>query len=244
MNRFSSAAQNAARSIYGAPDDASRPRLVRAAEQAVPSAKARALNLKIATSVLGFTVLAALLTGCSADATDLKPTAAPAASSTPVAEAPVAETPVAAPVTGDNVDAIEAKEILKSGLGQRAYPMADGTYVVVTKDEPLPEAVHYDIEDKTNATLTPYRENSQDRDAAMAQAQDYVAKNTGKQVILAWHVYGFDDPSAEAKSEFWFIAGGPDSTAHYTAKADAQSAIDGWLAGKDDAATYTIVFAG
>jgi hypothetical protein len=203
-----------------------------------------AMNKKITTSVLGFTVLATLLTGCSAGATDLKPTAEPAASSTPVAEAPVAETPVAAPVTGDNVDAIEAKEILKSGLGQRAYPMADGTYVVVTKDEPLPEAVHYDIEDKTNATLAPYRVDSQDSDAAMGQAQDYVAKNTGKQVILAWLVYGFDGPSAEAKSEFWFIAGGPDSTVHYSAKADAQSAIDGWLAGKDDAATYAVVFAG
>jgi hypothetical protein len=202
-----------------------------------------AMNKKITTSVLAFTVLAALLTGCSADATDLNPTAVPPVSSTPVADAPVAETPVAAPVTGDNVDAAEAKEILKSGLGQRAYPMADGTYVVVTKDEPLPEAVHYDIEDKTIATLAPYRNNSQDRDAAIAQAQDYVAKNTGKQVILAWHVWGFDGPSAEEKSEFWFIAGGPDSTVHYTAKADAQSAIDDWLAGKDDAATYAVVFA-
>jgi hypothetical protein len=238
---------NAAHRHYGAKDDASRFRQIGSAEQAVPSAKANAMT-KFTPTIFGLTVIAALLTGCTATPAETTPTTAPTATVAPT-EAPVAEAPAApvAPVTGDVVDAATAAELKDANEGQRAYPLDDGTFVVVNKTEPLPAVVQADAEAKSAASLAPLTDYNNDAKAARAgigQAQGYVAKNTGKRVIVAWQIHALENTRSEVASDYWIVAGGPDQTVHYFSQAKAQSAIDGWLAEQEEAATYAVVFVG
>lgn len=80
------------------------------------------------------------LTACSAPASST--TATPSLTSTASAEPTLA--------VGAVVDATTAQEIGTRGA-QRAYPMADGSFVVVDRGEPLPAAVQADIDAKVVA---------------------------------------------------------------------------------------------
>lgn len=141
----------------------------------------------ITTASFGFAVAAALLTGCATvPGTELIPDAGPTATAAP---APDAEAK-----TGDVVDADAAAAIKGAGNGQRAYPMADGTLVVVTKTEPLPTAVQADVDAKTAATLATVPNFSADLNggsAALGKAQSDVASGTGKRVIVIWRALAF-----------------------------------------------------
>ena len=46
---------------------------------------------------------------------------------------------------------------------------------------------------------------------------------------------------AEYPSESWGISDGPEMGDRYYSQAEAQAAVDGLLAGKDDAALYAVV---
>lgn len=246
VNHFRAAGEFAAHRSVGAEDDASRFQQSGVAEPAASFKKAYAMNKNITTTVFGLTVIAALLTGCTAAPVEVKPTA-PTATVAP-SETPVAEEPAApvAPVTGDIVDEATAAELKDANEGQRAYPLDDGTFVVVNKTEPLPPVVQADIDAKTAAVLAPQSDVSNNANlvlTAPGEASGHIAKNTGKRVIIAWLVRGYDGHAA-SPSNFWFVSGGPDMTVHYSDRESAQAGIDGWLAGKDDAATYAVVFVG
>jgi hypothetical protein len=234
----------AAHRHYGAKDEASGSEQAGVVELAASSKKANAMT-KFIPTIFGITVIAALLTGCTAGPTDITPTTVPSATVAPM-ETPVAEEPAApvAPGTGDVVDAATAAELKDAGEGQCAYPLDDGTFVVVNKTEPLPAVVQADADAKSAATLAPLTDYSNDAKAARAgigQAQGYIAKNTGKRVILAWFMTAYDG-AASSKTSYWIVAGGPDQTVHYYSRGEAQAAIDAWLASKEDAATYAVVF--
>ena len=190
-------------------------------------------------TLLGLAVIAALLlTGCSAGVPGLSPTVAPVATAT---VAPVAL------VTGDIVDAATAAELKEAAEGQRGYPLDDGTFVVVNKNEPLPEAVQSDADTKTAATVAPFKNVTAQPEGARSavdQAQGYVAEHTGKRVIVAWLVHGYDSYAGNDDTDFWTVIGGPDITVHFYDRASAQAGIDAWLTGKEDAASYAVVFVG
>jgi len=193
------------------------------------------------TTVLGFAVVAGLLlTGCSAGADTLIPTV-PSDLGT---ETSAPAKPVNAPATGDIVDATIAAELKDAAEGQRGYPLDDGTFVVVNKNEPLPAVVQADIDAKAGAFLVPPRDITADINrsiTAPGQAAIPIAKNTGKRVIVAWQVYGYHY-NLEFAETFWMVSGGTPMDVHYADQASAQSVIDGWLATKDDAATYAVVY--
>ena len=138
------------------------------------------------TAFLGLTVAAALLlTGCSAGAAALVPTVTNDLGTETAAPAE----PIKAPATGDIVDAATAAELKDGAEGQRGYPLDDGTFVVVTKTEPLPTAVLADAQAKTAAAVATAPSLSDDNAGAQAilgQAQGYVSKNTGKRVLIVW----------------------------------------------------------
>ena len=212
-----------------------------------PVQKANAMNKStITTSVLGFAVVAALLTGCSAPAADLIPaTPAKTAAAVEPTEAPAEAPAAAATKTGDVVDAAQAKVILKAGEGQRGYPMADGTFVVVTKTEPLPAAVQAEADAKSAATLTPFVDILADEagaDAALGAAQLFIAKNTGKRVIIAWQALGYATSYDEVKTMKWSISGGPAAGVLLDDEAAARAAIDSFLAGRDNGSEYAVVY--
>jgi hypothetical protein len=203
------------------------------------SKRSYAMNKNITTTVFGLTVIAALLTGCTAGPVEGDPITVPSATIAP-SEAPVA------PVTGDIVDEATAAELKEANEGQRAYPLDDGTFVVVNKTEPLPAVVQADIDAKTAAVLAPQSDVSNNANlvlTAPGEASGHIAKNTGKRVIIAWLVRGYDGHAA-SPSNFWFVSGGPDMTVHYSDRESAQAGIDAWLAGKEDASTYAVVFVG
>lgn len=190
------------------------------------------------TTILGVAVIAAfLVNGCSAGDASIIPAVVPAATA---AEAPAAP---AAFATGDLVDATTAAELKEAAEGQRGYPLDEGTFVVVNKLEPLPAVVQVDIDAKAAAFLVPRRDFSENVNVAMTapgQAAIPIAKNTGKRVVVAWQVYGYDG-FAEHPSESWYINGGPEMGVHYYSQAEAKAAVDAWLAGKEDAALYAVV---
>ena len=196
-------------------------------------------------TILGASValaLATVLTGCASGANGLGalvPTPAAASpSATPTAAA-------AAAATGDIVDAAQADVLLKAGQGQRAYPMADGTFVVVTKTEPLPPNVQADADAKSAATLAPFTDYAADTtgaEAALGAAQGFIAKNTGKRVIVVWNIIGYVDSYAEVKTSTWFIAGAASLGDLFPDEASARSTVDAFLAGRDDGNEYAVVY--
>jgi len=184
-----------------------------------------------------------LLTGCSAAGPN---SLTPAVESSSESTAPEAE-PVKAPATGDIVDAATATELKDAAEGQRGYPLDDGAFVVVNKLEPLPAVVQADIDAKTAGTVAPFlndSDNIADADAAVGQAQAYVPKNTGKRVIIARMVHAFENSMTEVTTDFWRTNGGPDSGVHYYSQAEAQAAVEAWLATKDNVALYAVVYVG
>ena len=186
------------------------------------------------------TGLTAGLTGCASGSSALGalvPTAA--------AESPAAISNAAAVVTGDIVDAAQVDVLLKAGAGQRAYPMSDGTFVVVTKTEPLPANVQADMDAKTAATLAPFYDFLADEvgaEAALDSAQGFIAKTTGKRVIIAWKTIGYADSYAEVKTSFWIISGAASLGDLFPDEASARSTVDAFVAGRDDGNEYAVVY--
>lgn len=117
----------------------------------------------------------------------------------------------------------------------------------MNQNEPLPAVVQADADATTAAYLFPLRDMTFDVSrsvTAPGQAAVPIAKNTGKRVIIAWKINGFENNMAESTTEFWIVAGGPDMAAHYFSQEDTQAAVDAWLAGQEDAATYAVVYVG
>jgi len=191
-------------------------------------------------------LLAAGLTGCAAISSggSLIPDVTSAAAS-------------ATPKTGDVVDAAQAKVILKAGKGQHAYPMADGTFVVVTKTEPLPADVQADadaVATKTNAPFQNINEsNIEAGNDAFYKSLDDVIAATGKRVILIVPCYGYTESAVdteddgfnnmESKSDYWIIGGGPGEGTAFMSMDDVNSTIAAWLAEQPNANEFAVVTA-
>ena len=203
----------------------------------------------ITTSVLGFAVVAALLTGCSAPAADLIPaTPAKTAAAVEPTEAPAEAPAAAATKTGDVVDAAQAKVILKAGEGQRGYPMADGTFVVVTKTEPLPANVQADMEAKSSAAVAVNGDVTVDRNAhlsALYASAGSIGAGTGKRVISVWPLVGYPFSDSESKVGYWNVTGGPAPAGEqFNTRDEAAAFIDAWLSQQANANEYAVVYAG
>jgi hypothetical protein len=206
--------------------------------------RAHARKTSTITTVTGFAVIAAVLTGCSTPSNIvLIPKATPGAST---AESRAIKDPVFFK-TGDVVDATQAEAILKAGNGQRAYPMADGTFIVVTKTEPLPAVVQSDADAKAEATFGPLRDVANDMNAstaALGKVAGDAIRDKGKRIITVFRTYGYTDADGDNKSEFWVIVGGPKQGTQFGSRAEAQVEIDAWLLVKDNANEYAVVYAG
>lgn len=182
------------------------------------------MKILTATGIALLTV-GLLLSGCAAGNPE-----APKAESTPTAEA------------YEVGAAVEADALLAEG--QKAYALPDGTYVVVDKAQPLPDAVQADLNAKTATKMVGHTDgtvNNQENLAAMGQAVGEVAKTTGKRVIAVFKIFGYPT-SGGAKVNFYTIMGGPGASTYYTVRADVEAAVNSWLATADNAETYAVVW--
>ena len=189
------------------------------------------------------TGLTAGLTGCASGSSALG-----ALGPTAAAESPAAISNAAAVVTGDIVDAAQVDVLLKAGAGQRAYPMSDGTFVVVTKTEPLPANVQADMEAKSAAVVAANGDVTVDRDAhlsALYASAGSIGASTGKRVISVWPLVGYPFSDSESKVGYWNVNGGPAPAGEqFNTRDEAVAFINAWLAQQANANEYAVVYAG
>lgn len=197
------------------------------------------------TALLGFAVVAALLTGCTATTFDIKPS--DVATAKPTASAPATAAPAAATVpTGTIVDEAAAHSILVAGKGQRAYPMADGTFVVVTKTEPVPAAVQADANAKAAATVAAHPDGSapgMEGENALRAAEGAVAIGTGKRVIFVAGQIGYVESTSESKTYVLTVRGAaPLLGVLYDNRSDAAAAVDSFVASSDTPSEWIVIW--
>lgn len=97
---------------------------------------------------------------------------------------------------GDTVDAAAA-EALNSGsqAGLRAYGLQDGSYLVVSETEALPETVIADMQSRVAAVPTATAETSDEVDAQLGDFVFTAREQTGKDVVVltySWYPIGVD----------------------------------------------------
>lgn len=189
-------------------------------------------------AVATLTVLALLLTGCAATESD---DAVPTPSATPT------PTPVAA--VGELIDAETAAELNEAKGDERGYPMPDGSYVLVSKDAPLPEVVQADVNAKGTSYTTQYPMDSVEPGASQKMARDRaqvmgdIGTATGKQVVFGMKFAGYLTSDVTERTDYYFFNGAFSSPEpRYYTKADAEAAVNAWLATKENPHDYVVVW--
>lgn len=156
------------------------------------------------TATLIVALSAALISGCTPTAPEaIAPTApAPTVSST---VEPTAEPTEAEIVVGGTVDADLAREINRDFKSTtKAYQLSDGSYVVIDREQPLPEPVKADI---AADTTTPLAATAGDPIAAQTSADVLSAQQlTGRKVIAVVQVTIYCDSASVSKVTNWTTA--------------------------------------
>lgn len=178
-------------------------------------------------------LLAALaLTGCTSPATE---PSTPASSSS-AAAAPV-EQAVGAVVSPETA-------LLET---QTAYPMPDGTTVVVDALQALPATVQADIEARSAATAASTGDamniaGRSDNLAARSTTKAEIQKGTGKRIVVAWDTLGLPFADTTSPIHFWAADGLPGYPL-IVAREDVQARFDAFVATQDEPAEWVLVFA-
>ena len=204
------------------------------------------------TTTLAALALAAglALTGCTNTPEPVTPTAtateAPVVTDTPVAPtAPeVTEAPevVAAPKTGDILTVAPAD----LEVSQRAFPLPDGTFVMLDRYEPLPAGVQ-DILNAQATAAIPYVANSGNTEATSDQPfkdaaafQSATSAATGKNVTVVFRAQGVEGCNGTGHDP-WTYTGATGACTAFASAAEAQAAAEARVAGRSDANTYIVV---
>ncbi|MDY0828930.1 hypothetical protein SK224_07295 [Microbacterium sp. BG28] len=176
------------------------------------------------------------LTACTAPASST--TATPSLTSTASADPTL--------VVGAVVDATTAQEIGTRGT-QRAYPMADGSFIVVDRGEPLPAAVQADIDAKAVAFSEEWGSDAQAAaTSASLRAREKVIADaswgTGKRPILILKMTAYETAEAEAPTTFWMVNGaGPAPDGVSRSREEMTAVVNDWLAQQDDPDLYVVI---
>ncbi|MFK4115035.1 hypothetical protein ACI2K6_10435 [Microbacterium sp. NPDC006705] len=115
-----------------------------------------------------------------------------------MAASPVSPSPTApAYVSGEVIDAATAEVMAADYDGpQRGYPMPDGSYVVVDRAAPLPDAVQQDVNVRGEALMQQFPRVEDATGSAAGAARSALISDlsaqTGKQVVLVNRTDGFD----------------------------------------------------
>lgn len=152
----------------------------------------------------------------------------------PVVEAPVELVP-GATVTDEQASAINRD----SDDGARAYKLADGTNVVVMKDQPVPDVVAADGGAKSSAAAQADAERGKDYHAGVDGYAKQYAVETGKRVVHVKYMYAADFTTG-GYGWIWAI----DTIDDLGACGDRETCVaeaNAWIAGQPDAARWTVL---
>lgn len=110
---------------------------------------------------------------------------------------------------GDELTAEQAAAIAKNWDGsQLAYKTAAGSFILIDRNQPLPEAVKADAGAKANAVAQASATNGDTMNANVEKVQKTIAYETGHQIILVARVFTVTDPATSAKSWVWMSSAG------------------------------------
>lgn len=130
--------------------------------------------------------------------------------------------------------------------GQKAYALPDGTFVVVDKDLPLPEAVQSDLTAKGEAVVAAHPDgtvNTNEATQAMGKYTIDITRSTGKRAVIVWYRYGFPTVDDAEKVYFYSISGGPGTGSDfYTDRSEVESIVNGFMADPTNASSYVLVW--
>lgn len=150
---------------------------------------------------------------------------------------------------GTLIDAEAAAELNEAKGDQRGYPMPDGTYILISKDAPLPEAVQSDVNAKGTAHTQAFPAVSSEpgvnakSERERARVMGEIAKATGKQVVYGMKLSGYLTSTAAEMTTYYFFNGAFSSPEpRYNTKADAEAAVNAWLATKENPNDFVVVW--
>lgn len=208
------------------------------------------------TTTLAALVLAAglALTACSNTPAEVTPAPAETVAEDTQAPAPEATEPVTepqeqAPQVGDVLT--EAPANLEPS--QRAFPLADGTFVLVDRYEPLPEVVQAAVSQKVDESVvyTNHWNGDNTTQAAINEpvlqaqaARGEAVAATNKNVMVVYRTQGQNGCNGTGRDPWTILgatAGQYGGCASWASQAEAVAAAEASVAAKQDANTWIVV---
>jgi len=190
----------------------------------------------ITTRVLSAAVVlasASLLAGCSS--VDF----APEVGSTPTEAVVVTPEPVGI-VAGAEVTAEQARQINDDTKDNaKAYPLPDGRWVIVVKDQPVPDVVAADGGEKSWAAAQEDAANGPDYHKGLEAAAKRYAAETGKRVVHVKRPYTADFVNG-GYGYVWTI-GDIDDPGPCGTRETCVAKAEAWIAKQHDPASWTVL---
>lgn len=178
-----------------------------------------------------FIVATVLLAGCVPS----EPVSSPTSN---ISEAATPEVEVGQVIDADAADALEPP--------LHGYPLPDGTFVVVNRDEPLPDSVQADLDSQVTAyadAITPetYLDSGESQIKAIIGS---ASLNTGKRVVMIARIEGIRTASGNENIQTWYWAWGAgniNGDAGFDTVDAAVSAARDWIAQTDEPSAWALI---
>lgn len=195
------------------------------------------------TATLVVALSAALVSGCTQAAPEATAPTPPAPSV--VATIATTEASIEAPteaeiVVGGTVDADLARDINRDFKSPtKAYQLKDGSYIIIDREQPLPDSVKDDIGTATSGLLAA---TAGDPIAAGITTEVRVAQQlTGRKVVAVVQVTIYCDSASIAKVTNWTTATAQGYGGCLGSKESATSYAQQFVGGQDDPASWDII---
>ena len=196
------------------------------------------------TATLIVALSAALISGCTpAGPSVVAPTApAPTTSSTTKPTAEPTEAPEAAAeiVVGGTVDEATAREINRDFKSNtKAYQLSDGSYVVIDREQPLPEPVKVEVGTKVDAKADSVASN--EVYPGVTDSIKSEQQTTGRKIIAVLNVSVICPPNFDTRVSAWKTVTDRGWSDCYGSRDAAVAGAQAFVASSDSPASWDIV---
>lgn len=195
------------------------------------------------TATLIVALSAALISGCTPAGPEvIRPTApAPTVTAEPTEEPTEAPEEPAEIVVGGTVDEDTARELNREFKDTvSAYQLSDGSYVVIDREQPLPEPVKAEVGAKIDATAEsvsadPFHRGLTDSISSQQQA-------TGRQIITVIELSIYCENNGDTRTMQWNTVTDRGFNTCLGSREAAIAAAEQFVASQDNPASWDIVF--
>ena len=146
------------------------------------------------------------------------------------------------PTIGTVVDEATGYQLQKDTKGRlRGYPMADGSYVVVDRLEPLPAPVQADLSAKAGVAQAANQGGDGTEVIALAQT---LGLRSGKRTLIVSSTVGYETAESTTPVTIYWVAGVPKAMDGMHSMDEAVAAAQAYIDGQSAPAEWAIVVAG